>query len=311
MDRELPYFQTIRGSQGPRLLIVAGVHGDEFEPMAAVRELMLRISSGELRGELRGEVTLVPVANPAAYARGERVAEDGLDLARVCPGRADGPITEQTACRLSSLITAADHLIDLHTGGKLLALVPLAGYMLHTDQKVLDTQRQMAQAFNLPLVWGSSADLQGRTLSVARDAKVPAIYVEHGGGSAFDAAAVDDLVQGCLNVMADLKMISAAPVMKRTATIFEDRRPGSGHLQINYPSPQDGVFAPAVRLGEWMETQQLIGHVVNLIEGSVQDVRATESGTLIMLRATPRVRPGDALATIIPVPFSNGADYAR
>src|ERR1043166_8081406 len=106
---------------GPHLLITGGVHGDEFEPPLAIRRLMQHpdLAAG------RGRVTLVPVANEAAFARDQRVAEDGLDLARTCPGRADGSVTERTAWALAELIRTADYYIDLHTGGTTLSIWPL------------------------------------------------------------------------------------------------------------------------------------------------------------------------------------------
>ena len=108
--------RTIAGAGAkPHLLVTAGVHGDEFEPMAAVRELIRALDP--MRPRLRGRVTLAPVVNEAAFLRGQRTAEDGLDLARTCPGRADGTITERVAASLSQLIRAADYYIDLHTGG--------------------------------------------------------------------------------------------------------------------------------------------------------------------------------------------------
>ena len=64
-------------SPGPHLLITGGVHGDEFEPMAAVRRLMSAIDADQVHGE----VTLIPVVNEPAFGRGQRTAEDGLDLA--------------------------------------------------------------------------------------------------------------------------------------------------------------------------------------------------------------------------------------
>src|SRR5436190_23591021 len=86
--------ESIVGQQpGPSLLITGGVHGDEFEPMVAIRRL---IDAPELSA-VRWRLTLVPVINEAAFARGARVAEDGLDLARTCPGKPDGSITERTA----------------------------------------------------------------------------------------------------------------------------------------------------------------------------------------------------------------------
>src|SRR5688500_13219448 len=110
---ELTHKVVSGGQPGPRLLITGGVHGDEYEPMAAVRRLI-----GELDpSALRGTVTLVPVVNEPAFARCARMADDGLDLARTCPGRDDGSITERIAAALARLIRGADYYIDMHTAG--------------------------------------------------------------------------------------------------------------------------------------------------------------------------------------------------
>jgi predicted deacylase len=166
--------------------------------MVAIRRLMRRPELTDLRGRL----TLIPVVNEAAFARGTRAAEDGLDLARTCPGRPDGSVTERTAHALSVSIRAADYYIDLHTGGTALCVWPLTGYVLHSNSAVLDKQRAMARAFNLPVIWGTDPCLEGRSLSVARDANVPAIYAEYLGGGRCSPAGVEAYVQGCLNVMA-------------------------------------------------------------------------------------------------------------
>src|SRR4051812_42199387 len=118
---------SIVGQQpsGLHLLITGGVHGDEFEPMAAARRLMKEIDPAQLTGR----VTLVPCVNEPAFRRGQRAADDGLDLARTCPGRANGTVTEHTAHQLALLIRSANLYIDLHTGGTRLNVLPLSGYM--------------------------------------------------------------------------------------------------------------------------------------------------------------------------------------
>lgn len=289
--------ETIVGLQpGPHLLITGGVHGDEFEPMAAIRQLMTTVDAAELRGKL----TLVPVVNEAAFARGSRVAEDGLDLARTCPGRADGSITEQTAHALSGLIRSADYFIDLHTGGLALSVWPLAGYMLHPDKSILEKQRAMGRAFNLPVVWGTDHRLEGRSLSVARDANVPAIYVEYLGGGGCAAAGVTAIVEGCLNVMAELSMINRPQPSSQVKHVVEDPRPGSGHMQRCHPSPADGFFEAAVELGQAINASQRVGRVVDPLGRKTQDVLAAESGRVLVLRTLPAVCKGDSLAVILP-----------
>jgi predicted deacylase len=280
---------------GPHLLITGGVHGDEFEPPLAIRHLIERLQSTELSGRL----TLVPVVNEAAFARANRVAEDGLDLARTCPGRADGSITEQTAYALAELIRAADFYIDLHTGGTALAVWPLAGYMLHPRRDVFDQQRAMARAFNLPVIWGTDPNLDGRSLSVARDANVPAIYAEYGGGGRCSPRGVQAYIDGCLNVMAHLGLIERELPPTNVQFVVEDSRPQSGHVQRCYPSPGSGCFEPAVELGQPIEAGQPLGFVSDPLTGERQTVVSHQMGRVLVLRSSPAVNPGDSLAVVL------------
>src|SRR5437868_6928030 len=116
--------KTIVGrADGPHLLITGGVHGDEFEPMAAARQLLRDI----VPERLRGRMTIVPVVNEPAFARGRRTAEDEKDLARTCPGNDDGTLTERIATSFSRLIRSADFYIDLHTAGTVFQMLELSG----------------------------------------------------------------------------------------------------------------------------------------------------------------------------------------
>lgn len=289
---------------GPRLLITGGVHGDEFEPMAASRRLIDLIDPATLRGR----VTIAPVVNLPAFRRARRCAEDDLDLARACPGDPNGSITQRIAHALTALIRDADAYIDLHTGGTTLSILPMAGYMLHADESVRRTQRRMAQAFNLPIVWGTSAELEGRSLSAARDAKVPAIYAEYGGAAVCDPNGVRAYVEGCLNVMATLGMIDRPAPASRVVHVVDDPRPASGHMQRCNPAPADGCFEPAVKLGQALETGDLIGAVVGPLGERLGEVRSHESGIVLVLRTLPSVRQGDSVAVILPL-ATQGANH--
>jgi predicted deacylase len=280
---------------GPHLLITGGVHGDEFEPPLAIAHLSRRPELAALAGTL----TLVPVVNEAAFARANRVAEDGLDLARTCPGRADGSITEQTAYALSELIRTADYYIDLHTGGTAVSVWPLAGYVLHPRTDVLEQQRALARAFNLPVIWGTDPALEGRSLSVARDRNVPAIYAEYEGGGRCSPRGIAAYVEGCLNVMGHLNMISRQPPQSRVQFVVVDPRPHSGHMQRSYPSPASGCFEPAVELGQPIETGQPLGHVCDPLTGTSQAVLSQQTGRVLVLRAFPVVQTGDSLAVVL------------
>jgi predicted deacylase len=289
--------REIRGQQaGPHVLITGGVHGDEFEPMAAVRRLI-----GLLRPEeLRGRVTLIPVVNEPAFRRGQRTAEDELDLARTCPGRPDGSITERIAHALAELIRSADFYIDLHTGGTRLRVLPLVGYTLHPDSTILAPQRRMARAFGLPIVWGTNPNLEGRSLSVARDARVPAIYAEYHGGGACDPAGIAASVRGCLHVLADLGVIAGSSATPPVAPlVVEDDRPGSGHMQVNHPSPCEGFFEPAVALGQRVQAGELLGTVTDLLGSRAESIRAAYAGIVLVLHTFARIDAGESIGVIL------------
>lgn len=280
---------------GPHLLITAGVHGDEYVPMQAVRELIIMLEQEEL---LRGSVTLVPVVNESAFSLGRRCGEDGLDLARTCPGKPDGSPTEQTAHALTELIGRADHYIDLHSGGTELSVFPLAGYMLHSDRKILETQRRMAKAFNLPLVWGTSGDLDGRSLSAARDAKVPAIYVEYLGGVEPCPEGIEACVDGCLNVMGALELIDRAHDGPDVRETIEDTRPNAGFMQICNPAPISGFFLPEVTLGQDVKSGDTLGHVCSAMGDESYEMKSAIDGMVVVLRGVPRVTEGESIGVV-------------
>src|SRR5665213_3290099 len=107
---------TVRGSRpGPTLVLLSGVHGDEWEGVAAVG----RITRLSREGEIRGAGRSVAVCNELAFgAMGRTTPADGQDLARCFPGDSSGSVTERVAAVIADqVIRAADFLIDLHSAG--------------------------------------------------------------------------------------------------------------------------------------------------------------------------------------------------
>lgn len=284
---------------GPHLLITGGVHGDEFEPMAAIRRLIAELQPEALSGRL----TLIPVVNEPAFRLGQRTAEDGLDLARSCPGKVDGTITERIAFALSEQIRSADYYIDLHTGGTRLCVLPMVGYMLHPDARVLQMQRQMARAFGLPIIWGTDPTLNGRSLSVARDASIPALYAEYQGGGRCDPSGIEAYVRGCRQVMVLLRMLNDSPAssmqLLEEPVVVEDDRPGSGHMQVNHPSPCEGFFEPAVVLGQVIKKGEQLGTVTDLLGDNRSPIRANRSGIVLVLHTFSHVDSGVSVAVVL------------
>src|SRR4051794_27343226 len=80
---ELPIVVLAGSAPRPRLVCVAGIHGDEPEGMLALMQLADELDPARINGEL----VLVPVANPPAFGAGTRTSPlDGIDLNRIFPG---------------------------------------------------------------------------------------------------------------------------------------------------------------------------------------------------------------------------------
>ena len=124
--RESRCFSGAARQPGPFTLITAGIHGDEYEGPAAVAAFVETLSSSS---GLAGSVAAIPVANPMAWRASQRTSpDDGLNLARTFPGRADGSPTERLAAALFELAIEADYLIDLHSGGVEYLFFPMTGF---------------------------------------------------------------------------------------------------------------------------------------------------------------------------------------
>ena len=300
MPVTLQSFEFSGAEPGPHLLITGAVHGDEFEPIAAIRQLVeeFKLPASNVRPQ-RGKLTLVPIVNESAFLRGHRCGDDGLDLARTCPGRMDGSVTEQTAWALSELIHKSDYYIDLHTGGTELSVYPLSGYMLHPDEVILAAQRKMAKAFNLPVVWGTNANLNGRSLSVARDAGVPAIYCEYLGAATCTEKGVEHYIHGCLNVMSALGMLERPAPPSQVKHVIENPQPNSGHMQVCHPSPATGYFQTNVKLGDPIQAGELFGTVFPLDGSPSQPILADCTGMVLVLRTFPRIKAGESAGVIL------------
>ncbi|MCC5833155.1 MAG: succinylglutamate desuccinylase/aspartoacylase family protein [Opitutales bacterium] len=289
----------LAASKGPAVLILAGIHGDECEPIAAALELIKYLRANDLN---KGQVTVVPVANPSAFKSSRREGTDGLDMARVFPGRANGSETERQAHEVHGLIAAADYLVDLHTGGTAMRLAPFSGFFWHTDVGIRERQMEMARVFGLKRIWATDARVEGRSLSSARDCGVPAIYAEMGGGGGFDPDTVAAYLKGCLNVLRWLGIVAGEVEEIQTKQDWiRDEAPESGDLDRLEVSPAEGLFVPSKRVGDVVETGDLIGTVWEIETRREYPVFSNAVGQIFMLRARALVDRNSRLYGIWPL----------
>ena len=81
----------------------------------------------------------------------------------------------------------------------------------------------------------------------------------------------------------------------------EDDREQSGHLQVQLPAPIDGFFESHVSLGDIVETNQVLGTVVDPLGDRRVDLQAPHDGMLLFLTTTPAVNAGESVGGLLPI----------
>ena len=280
---DVPVIELTGTADGPRLTVLAGVHGCEYAPMAAVRRWTRSLAGRELRGSVHA----VPVLNlPAFRARSPFVVpDDGKNLNRCFPGNPDGTVADRLAHgAFTQLVVGSDALIDVHAGDMVEALEPFALY---------DTGPAEARALELAAAYGLGYVIRqepgpgravgGTTSTAAAEIGIPAIIAEAGGCGLVEAAAVEAHVRGLDRALALLGMTDPPGAAPAAAPVHLGR-----FLWLRATS--EGWWEPAVRPGEQVTEGQALGTVSSLDGAEVlQSVTAPAPGVPMFITSSPAV----------------------
>lgn len=105
--------QFVSHIAGPAIIITGAVHGNETCGTQAIRRFIRELQEGKLR-LLCGKVSLVPVCNPLAYARGAREGERNLNR-KLLPTGSPSQYEDYVANWLCPLLAQHQVLLDLHS----------------------------------------------------------------------------------------------------------------------------------------------------------------------------------------------------
>lgn len=105
---------SFRGlGDGPRLIVLGAVHGNEICGSLAIRQILSAIDAGDLVIR-NGSVTFVPVTNPLAWQQRSREGERNLNR-RLQPTEHPLDFEDHVANWLCPLLARHDVLLDLHS----------------------------------------------------------------------------------------------------------------------------------------------------------------------------------------------------
>jgi predicted deacylase len=285
----------IVGKPGPTALLVAGVHGDEFEGPVALSQLIEEIAPDQLTGRL----IILPAFNAPAVLASQRTSPlDGRNLNRAFPGDSDGGPTDMLADFLVTvLLPNADLVIDLHAGGKASVFATSALASRSDNKQLMQANLDLAAAFGAPFTWVLGGFNDTRSLNAAAlNAGVPMIAAELGGGGGTDPIEVANAVAGVKRCLVHAGIISQN-IPQAAPSIYVETR----SIADNIYAPVAGLFDRRFQAGDHVEKGQLAGYVRSLdqLDNAPTPLHFSATGHVLAHGNRGYVVRGDMLAMLV------------
>jgi predicted deacylase len=289
-EADLVHYRLGQGER--RVLILAGMHGREHGGVQVAYELLEQLAATtDLGRPLRGQVDILPVCNPMAYAAESRFtphSERNMSVS-FTPGPPRN-LTETLSQAILDLAKGAEIVLSLHSAG-------LARYLPHVIF-YRPQDAEWAASLGLPFAIKRNGieaipnRIAARLLPGQR-----MLTLELGGGI---VVYPDDVALGIDLILA---------LLGRSGFLGPgdwQREPTSPDLiymhdaRLLVCAPAEGAFYTRARLGEDFVAGETFGFWVPLDELRPQPTWTPQAGKLIYLRTRNRVPQGDTLAMFLP-----------
>lgn len=281
---------VVSSGPGPRVLITAGVHGDEYEGLVIARRMFAELDPAAIRGT----VTIMPAVNLPAVRAAARVSPiDGGNMNRAFPGGSSQGPTGMIADFIErKLLPHADVAVDLHSGGTRSFYTP-CGYLYAFGSPGFRRRKlAAAHAFGAPYTAVVAATSSGGSLSSACERhEVVMVATELGGGGVLDRQALALGYAGTYAVLRHAGVLEHDGAKRQTSLIHVESRRSA------VMATADGMFEHDVDVGAVVEQGQLAGRIWPMDDParSPVELRFPVGGTVLARRATPLVVAGDTV----------------
>ena len=263
---------------GPVLLLLGGVHGDEINGVGILRDIIRK----KYHKPVRGTIICIPVFNVFGYLNQKREFPDGRDLNRMFPGSPNGSLAGQIAYKFTKDIAPlVDYVIDFHTGGGERENYPNIRCVFQ-EQKLMD----IAKVFGAPFIVNSKYIPHSIRELFNKLGKTFLLF-EGGKSLNLDQRVIDCGVNGALNVMRHLGLQDGKPSeTEKTIYITKSRWIRAQH---------SGLFQSTVENGSKVTRKMILGIISDPYGDFERKVIAPIDGYIFGLNTTPIVNKGDAI----------------
>lgn len=295
---------SFRNGEGPRVLLMGGNHGDEFEGQVMLMKLLRELDVDSVRGQ----ILVLPAANaPAAYAGRRTSPLDGGNLNRLFPGDPDGSPTAMIAHYIESvLLQRVDHVFDFHSGGSSEEYLPSAHVFYTPDRNRFERTLGFLEIFGMPVSLVLK-DLMGndqKLFGACERNGVTHMSTELGGAARVSVDALRRAEEGLRRLLFEIGVVcrplTKAPLPPKTPLMT--RLPTRKYVYAS----ATGLFEPYATLGRSVAAGDLAGaiHFQDAPWREPEIVKFPDSGMVIAIRALAQTSLGDSLY-ILAVPWSS------
>ena len=287
----------IKNGEGPRVLLMSGSHGDEYEGQVINSRLCRELSDSVVRGR----IIILPAANYPAARAGRRTspldAGGEGNLNRAFPGDPNGGPTAMIAHYIESLLLPmSEYVFDLHSGGSSLVYLPCAMVKRTPNETLAKRTTEILKVFGAPISFTTDGSFGDPRLieAAAERCGVLCMSTELGGGGTVSPEALDIGDKGIRRVLRHIGSLEPGyPTTKAPKTRFVEVRDRDYYVY----SLDDGVFEPFVDLGAVVKKGQPAGavHFVETPWWEPSVVSFGHDGTVICKRLPGRTERGDCV----------------
>jgi predicted deacylase len=277
---QIPVFVSRSKKDGPVLLLMAGLHGDEINGVEIVR----RVVRNGWNKPSAGTIICLPVFNIFGFLNRSRALPDGRDLNRSFPGSKNGSLASQFAYQfMKELAPHVDYVIDFHTGAAQRNNAPQIRCVFKDKESL-----ELAKVFAPPFIVHSGFIPKSIRESVIKAGKKMLLF-EGGMANSIQENIVLEGVAGVKRILTHLQMRQFKENIEaeqKTVFLKDDKW---------LRAPISGMFQAMVENGQKVEKDDVLGMVTDPFGKSVKKIKATESSYVFCINESPVVHKGDAV----------------
>lgn len=277
---QVPVIVERAREDGPTVVLMAGVHGDEINGVEIIRTIIRK----KINKPLKGTIICIPILNIFGFLNLKRELPDGRDLNRSFPGSANGSLASQFAYHFMKEITPlADIILDFHTGAANRNNYPQIRCVFKDAKSV-----ELAKVFNPPFILDSPYISKTIRESVHKRGKLMLLF-EGGKSNSIEENVVEEGVNGVKRVLNHYGI---------RAFKFDEPAGQNMHMLIESKwmrAAMSGLFRPTVKNGSRVEKGEVIGFLTDPYGKLEKKVKSVMDGFVFCVNEAPIVYKGDAI----------------